>query len=119
MNIAYTVEPVMKPTVGLRMGEAEKKVSPVVQMDYGFLTLEGARGQLIFLVLIDTSTGYKEAAVVQRECNDIDAAKFVLEFIYQLGLPEVQLQSDQEPANDSLKRKVMELREREMLDPFA
>ena len=75
-------------------------------MDYGFLQLDHQPGNITFLMLTDTSTGYKEASVVARKAKHIDSAKFVLRFMYELGYAHVQLQSDQEPATDSLKNEL-------------
>ena len=79
---------------------------PVVQNDFGFLQLDRQPGNNTFLLLTDTATGYKEASVVARKGNHIDSAKFVLRFLYELGYAQVQLQTDLEPANDSLKNEL-------------
>ena len=72
--------------------------SPVIQVDYGFLTVPDSKEQITVMTAIDIITGLATASVVTSKGANLHAVTELKRFILETGRSFAFLQSDQEPA---------------------
>ena len=72
--------------------------SPVIQVDYGFLTVPDSKEQVTVMTAIDIITGLATASVVTSKGANLHAVTELKRFILETGRSFAFLQSDQEPS---------------------
>jgi len=72
--------------------------SPVIQVDYGFLTVPDSKEQITVMTAIDIITGLSMATVVTSKGANLHAVTELKRFILETGRSFAYLQSDQEPS---------------------